>query len=327
MEFRTYEDLNSTILQNISEIPQDADLIVGIPRSGLMVASIIALYRNLPLTSLDDFLAGNLFTPGITKPKNGWIKSIHEARKILVVEDSVNSGASIQKAKKLIAEKTDCADKCMYLAVYINKSTAKLVDFYFEILEQPRIFQWNFLQHTYLNQCCFDIDGVLCDDPSPYQNVDGIKYHEFLLHAPLKLSPQREVKYLVTSRLEKYRSETEIWLKKYHISYGELIMMNLTSADERRRLGNHAEFKAEQYLSNPDAALFIESDDEQAQKIFQLTNKPVFCVNSQQYYCDERRERMIALKSRKKEQYKHFLKKFWLVRIVIKVRNNLRKRK
>jgi uncharacterized HAD superfamily protein/hypoxanthine phosphoribosyltransferase len=325
VEFRTYQDLNNTILRNISKIPQNVDLIVGIPRSGLMVASIIALYRNLPLTSLDDFLDGNLFTPGITKPKNGWIKNVHEARKILIVEDSVNSGASIQKAKNLIKEKSDCADKCIYLAAYVKKSTIKLVDLYFEVLELPRIFQWNFLQHVYLSQCCFDIDGVLCDDPSPDQNDDGPNYRDFLLHAPLKLYPQRQVKYLVSSRLEKYRPETENWLKENHISYGELILMNLPSAEERRRLGNHAEFKAEQYRKHSDAVLFIESDDIQAQKIFQLTNKPVFCINSQQYYCDKKRERKIALRFQQKEKYKAFLKRFLLVRIAIKIRNKLRK--
>lgn len=121
------------------------------------------------------------------------------------------------------------------------------MDLYLEILEQPRIFQWNFLQHGFLIHACFDIDGVLCDDPSPEQNDDGPRYRDFLLHAPLKLKPQRPVKYLVTSRLEKYRPETEQWLAEHDIPYEQLIMMDVATAEERRRLGNHASFKAEQY--------------------------------------------------------------------------------
>ena len=326
MEFRTYEDLNRVILQNMSKLPQDIDLIVGIPRSGLMVASMIALYRNLPLTSLDDFIEGRLFTPGMTKPKDGWIADLHDARKILVVEDSVASGNSILQAKEKIKRYSQYADRCIYLAAYVQESSASLVDLYLEILEQPRIFQWNFLQHGFLIHACFDIDGVLCDDPSSKQNDDGPCYRDFLLHAPLKLKPQRPVKYLVTSRLEKYRSETEQWLAEHHIPYEQLIMMNVATAEERRRLGNHARFKAEQYRKHKDAQLFIESEDTQAREIFRLTNKPVFCVDSQVYYCDIGREHRIAQRAIHKNRVKDFLKQFRLVRYANECRKSLKRK-
>lgn len=321
LEFRTYEDLNRVILQNMSKLPQDIDLVVGIPRSGLMVASMIALYRNLPLTSLDDFIEGRLFTPGMTKPKDGWIADLHDARKILVVEDSVASGNSILQAKEKIKQHSPYADRCIYLAAYVQKSSASLVDLYLEILEQPRIFQWNFLQHGFLIHACFDIDGVLCDDPSPDQNDDGPCYRDFLLHAPLKLKPQRPVKYLVTSRLEKYRSETEQWLAEHDIPYEQLIMMNVATAEERRRLGNHASFKAEQYRKHKDAQLFIESEDAQAREIFHLTNKPVFCVDSQVYYCDIGREHRIVQMAMRKNRIKEFLKQFRLIRYAMSAVN------
>lgn len=56
MNFRTINDLNNLISKNLDKIPKDIDLIVGVPRSGLFVANLIALYLNLPLTDFDSFL-------------------------------------------------------------------------------------------------------------------------------------------------------------------------------------------------------------------------------------------------------------------------------
>ena len=69
MNFRTYEDLSRIISNNLYKIPSDVDLVVGIPRSGLMVATMISLYLNLPLTDVDNFLEGKLISTGGTKVK------------------------------------------------------------------------------------------------------------------------------------------------------------------------------------------------------------------------------------------------------------------
>ncbi len=322
MEFRTYEDLNHAILENLSQIPDDVDLIVGIPRSGLMVASILALYLNRPLTSLDDFLNGELFSSGITKPKKGWIHNISEARKILIVEDSVSTGTSINTARKAIESQCNYADRCIYLAVYVCPEMVTKVDIALEILPLPRIFQWNFMQHVFLHESCCDIDGVLCDDPTSEENDDGPRYREFLLNAKEKLHPGRRVHYLVTSRLEKYRAETEYWLNKHKIAYDKLIMMDLPSAAERQRLGNHAAFKAKFYSKVNDATLFIESNDAQAREIFIRTNKPVFCIDSQKYYCDHNRELLIARRQKVHSKISGIVHRYTLLTKL----NNLRKR-
>lgn len=317
MYFRTYKDLNQGILKHLADLPENIDLIVGVPRSGLMLAAILSCYLNLPLTSLDDFLDGRLFTSGITKPKTGWIKSINEARKILIVEDSVSSGNSIKMAKKRIVENSLYANKCIYFAAYVSPESIDTVDFYIEKLPGPRIFQWNFMQHEFLEESCSDIDGVLCEDPTPKENDDGENYRHFLLNARVKLIPRRKIKYLVTARLEKYRLETEQWLSQHHIQYEELIMLNVESAEERRKLGSHASFKADFYRKI-NAPLFIESEDEQAREIFRLTNKPVFCIDSQQFYFDTHREYVKARLFGKKERIKRWLLQFGMIRFLNK---------
>ena len=67
MNFRTISDLNKTINDNLHRIPQDIDIVVGVPRSGMLAASIISLLLNLPLSDLESFIRGELYTNGNTK--------------------------------------------------------------------------------------------------------------------------------------------------------------------------------------------------------------------------------------------------------------------
>jgi uncharacterized HAD superfamily protein len=132
--------------------------------------------------------------------------------------------------------------------------------------------------HPLLTVSCLDIDGVLCQDPSEKQNDDGPLYKEFLLNAPPLFLPTLKVNALVTSRLEKYREQTETWLKKHNIKYDKLIMLNLRNKEERQKLAIHAKHKAEFYLASK-CELFIESDYNQSIEIANLTGKAVYCVD------------------------------------------------
>ena len=276
MNIRTYSDLTKCLTQNLYKIPRDIDLIVGIPRSGTMVANILALYLNLPFTDIDNFCNNGDLRTGNTKKCKNWIKSISEAKKVLIVDDSVSSGTAIKEAKQLLKDK-DC--ELIWFAVYVLPLNKNMVDIYCEVCNQPRMFEWNFMHHWELENSCMDIDGVLCQDPSKLENDDGKRYEHFLENAPAKFIPTRKVGKLVTNRLEKYRPQTEAWLKKYDIEYDELIMLDGVTGLERALSGNHAQFKAEVY-KKCDAILFFESEYNQAVDICRLSGKPVFCVET-----------------------------------------------
>ena len=135
------------------------------------------------------------------------------------------------------------------------------------------------MHHVVMEESCVDIDRVLCLDPTGQQNDDGEAYRRFLSEALPLHATSRRIGYLVTSRLEKYRHLTEAWLKAQGIEYGRLVMLDLPSAAERRRLGAHGSFKAEFYRKS-DATLFIESEHEQAEMIARLSGKPVLCIET-----------------------------------------------
>lgn len=244
-----------------------------------MAASILALELNLPFTHLDGFVAGEVFQCGGTRSPRYPVRSVSDSKHALLLDDSILSGGSLAEAKEQLLQSCGSV-KLTTAAVFAAPSAKHMVDFYFEICPVPRIFSWNYMHSPILEKCCVDIDGVLCRDPSPEENDDGPCYLEFLRSTESLRLPSYEVGWLVTARLEKYRSETEAWLKRQNVRYRNLVMLENHTAEERRRPGVHGAFKASTY-SSVDAHLFIESDAGQADQIARLSGKQVLCVETQ----------------------------------------------
>ncbi len=272
MNFRNISDLNQIILKEIHKIPRDFDLIVGVPRSGMLPANLLALYLNLPYTDLHSFINGHIYKAG----ERGQYFDIKQFKNVLVVDDSVSSGNALRKCKASLAD-LESKFNLKYCAIYVDPSKQNSVDYYFETVGIPRYFQWNIFNHSTLDKACFDIDGVLCVDPTKEQNDDGPKYRDFVLNATPLYLPKSKIGTLVTSRLEKYRPETEKWLEKHGIKYNELVMLDLPDQKARQKANCHGTHKANTYQDGK-YNLFIESELFQAREINRLTGKPVFCT-------------------------------------------------
>jgi FkbM family methyltransferase len=279
MNYRTIEDLNKDIKALVPKLPPDLDLIVGVPRSGLLAANMLALYLNLPLTDVDGLCERRVFETGLYR-KFGKFFDFSRCKKVLVIDDSINSGASIKKVKSAI-QRANLPYETYYAAVYVTPASCEFVDFWCEAVDQPRCFEWNVMHHPNLERSCVDLDGILCRDPSDYENDDGENYRHFLINVEPLFKPSVEIGWIVTCRLEKYRDLTEEWLKKHSIRYKNLVMMDLPDKKTRLALGNHALFKAEVYKST-DAILFIESSFNQAQEIARKSGKDVLCTETNQ---------------------------------------------
>jgi uncharacterized HAD superfamily protein len=278
MFFKSLDDLNRDIINNLYKIPRDIDLIVGIPRSGLLVANLIALYLNLPLVDLNGFIEGRIFESGKTRRIDDYDNKINNIRKVLIVEDSILSGKSMLEAKTKL-ERVSTKFELIYFVAYIIPSKKKDVDIYLDICELPRVFEWNIIHHSIVEESCFDMDGVLCINPKDKENDDGNKYINFINTAKPLFIPTKKIGNIVTCRLEKYRQQTENWLNKNKVKYNKLIMMKYNSKEDRIKYGNHAEFKAKYYIQSK-ASLFVESDINQAIKIAKIAKKPVYCIEA-----------------------------------------------
>tara|TARA_R110000772_G_scaffold82326_3_gene174658 strand:- start:2631 stop:3617 length:987 start_codon:yes stop_codon:yes gene_type:complete len=274
MNYRSINDLNSTILKQLHLIPRDIDLIVGIPRSGMMPANLLALYLNLPYTDIHSFMNGYIYKSGARR------QFFNEAdyKRVLVVDDSIASGTALAECKKDLSHLEDKFD-FKYCVIYYTPEKGHLADYALESVATPRYFQWNIFNHSTLNKSCFDIDGVLCVDPSEDQNDDGLKYKSFLSNAAPLFIPGSKIATIVTSRLEKYRSETETWLEANGVNYDKLVMLDLPDMKARQKANNHAGHKAKEYKVST-YNLFVESDLGQAIQINRMTKKPVFCTEN-----------------------------------------------
>ncbi|WP_144797963.1 phosphoribosyltransferase family protein [Halorubrum depositum] len=277
MNYRSVADLNADTRRLARASATDADLIVGIPRSGLLVANLLCLYLDVPMTDVDGLCEGDLIDTG---DRYDGDRTIRDVDSVLVVDDSVRSGGQMTETRERL-EAHDFPFDVSYGAIYVSPWGHEYVDHWVEVVPTPRVFEWNVMHHPMLQYSCVDIDGVLCRDPTPEENDDGERYREFLADVEPNVVPNQRIGHLVTSRLEQYRPETERWLDEHGIRYDSLVMMDLPSKRARQERGNHARHKADAYDST-DAPLFIESDPRQAAAISRRTGKPVFCYETQE---------------------------------------------
>jgi orotate phosphoribosyltransferase len=92
MNYRSFAHLSADTQEWIVDLPDDLDLIVGIPRSGMLVSNLLSLYLNLPMTDIDGLREGRLLQTG--ERYDGEF-DISAFSKILVVDDTVYTGSEM----------------------------------------------------------------------------------------------------------------------------------------------------------------------------------------------------------------------------------------
>jgi orotate phosphoribosyltransferase len=278
MNYRSIASFNQQIIQWMSRLPRDITVVVGIPRSGLLAANLLALHRNLPLTDVDRLIEGKLIQTGERYGGSGTDSLLSARQTVLVLDDSVATGNQINQVKaKIVAA---CLPHTIYYgAVYALPGSERLVDFFAEALPSPRVFEWNVMHHGELSEFCVDIDGVLCVDPTDEENDDGKNYENFLSNAAPLIIPTKRIGALVTCRLEKYRNLTKEWLTRHGVKYDKLYMLDLPNKKARLAANCHAKYKARIY-KDLGASFFIESSLGQAVDIAKFSGKQVLCMET-----------------------------------------------
>lgn len=249
MNFVTIDQLNRSVYQNISKIPKDIDLIVGIPRSGMLVANLIALYMNLPFTDMESFLDGRMYKTGKTRKYARWIENVSQAKKVLIVDDSISKGDAMKEAKEKL-EGVYQDKEYVFCAAYALPTNTSNVDVYFEICNHPRMFEWNYLHHWGLNYACVDFEGILCENGVP------------------KILPTQKIKCIVSTQPKDKRYELEKWLADQGVQYDELV---LVAPNEKGS-----------FYKKCDAVMYIATTFEDARELCEIANKQVFCQETRQ---------------------------------------------
>ena len=96
LQYRNYKDLNSLIHNVDLHAYSDFDLVVGVPRSGMIPAYMIGLLLNLPVIDIECYVNGLI--PFVGNRVN---KNIKEFKKVLVVDDSIKFGRQLKNANPI----------------------------------------------------------------------------------------------------------------------------------------------------------------------------------------------------------------------------------
>lgn len=282
MRYVKLSDFCNTIRNNIYKIPHDVDAVLGVPRSGMIAASIVSEYLNIPLGDVNTlvFSSGDRMKLFESKP----------IKKVLVIDDTTFSGKSMRETKEKLKSKEGY--EFIYCVVYLEGNDGeKEIDLYLEDMRHEDkgwnnicLYEYNLFNHYphVMDKIMWDLDGVFCVNPT--QDANEEEYLEFIKNAVPKFIPRVRLNKIVTYRCNKYRKETEEWLSKNGIRYNLLGMVAADNYIQRHQIApSSAQFKAEIY-KNDDAQLFIESEADQAEQIWKLSNKPVLCIENNKLY-------------------------------------------
>ena len=286
--FLTVNDLASDSVKLANALPPDVEAIVGIARSGITPANIVATMLHLPLLSIRQ-TKGDVVQVG-----NGWRMGgtehigVNDGAKVAIIDDTSMTGNSFKAIKPIAdAQFKDYVTAC----VYTNPLSTGKPDIWVHELAWPHLLEWNLFNSVLSPNAAVDFDGILCHDCAGWQDDDGLNYLGFVKNAlPKYLTRKTAIPLIVTARIEKYRSETEDWLRRHGVRFNQLIMHPAKTLAERRR-DDIAAYKARHFAAwakahtpRPRPSMFIESDDLQARRIAEITNRLVICPTTAKVY-------------------------------------------
>lgn len=277
LNFRNYADLVRDTLLLAPKLAH-VDAIVGVPRSGMLPASILACHMHKPLAIVTECMS---FRTGARLDASVGIRTV------AIVDDSVLTGRAMRGALgQLQSEYADDSGwhgvELVTAGVYVHPDAKGKVDAWAVELPDPRGFEWNLFGSELIRHSLLDIDGVLCPDP-PMMEEDEAGYADYLASAPVLYRPLYPVAGLVTNRLERWRDATEAWLAANRIEYGTLTMAPFATADARRRMSTPADLKSAWYAAHDKPGILVESHDNIAAAVARNTGKP--CISLQSMRC------------------------------------------
>ncbi|MEL6979558.1 MAG: phosphoribosyltransferase family protein [Pseudomonadota bacterium] len=272
--FVNYQDLAETIMLGRAAMPAKIDLVVGIPRSGMLAASMLAAQLNAPLTDVEGLKQDRLFGYGATKSAPNVKRALSDDRTVLIIDDIAGAGSAIRRTREDIAQ-AGVRGTIVFCVVYAPTLKHPDIDVVLKQTSPGLMAPWNIMHHKVLARACVDIDGVLCRNPFPHEDDDGAAYETFLKTTEPLHGVSGRIGWLVTSRKERYRAATEEWLARHGIEYDEL---HMTTTPEEKQ--DSPAFKARLYRETG-AELFIESEGPCALRIAELSERNVMCVSAQ----------------------------------------------
>ena len=285
--FVTLADLTQATIELAAKLPPIRG-VAGVPVSGLLCSSLLSTLLHVPHYEASA-------EHGLRKTAHGGrgkTRIADESLPLLVVEDTVSSGHSITKVR----EKLKDIPNVIYSAALANPPALPSVDFYGRLCPEPHLLEWNLANTGYLRLLGYpnhnggsgvmlDFDGVLCPDPTHYdeETESGREaYLQWISKAPLGTFVPRMIAVpdIVSYRCEYTREASEAWLQNHGIKYERLHLWGDANATPTEQAASRTwqakDWKGRIYRESK-CGLFVESCERQSRDIADFANKPVLC--------------------------------------------------
>lgn len=277
MHYRTIADLNNDVIAWSRRLPERVEIIVGIPRSGLLAANLLALSLNVPFTDVEGLIAGRLFDSGERLGKQRSLLRRNRPRRVLVVDDSLWSGRQMGRVRARIANAKLTHD-IVYGAVYIVPEAACLVDTYHSKVPIPRAFEWNIMHHPGLGKSCVTLEGTVL----PVATGRAAETVAALHRAEPLFYPTQPIGFLIATQPETARPVIAAWLAMHQICYRTLILIppaGTAGRNEDDVLRDKAEF-----YRHSRSWIYIEAKGPDAARLAGGANRPVYCFETRRMF-------------------------------------------
>lgn len=201
MEYRSMADLDRLTSEWARSLPRDFELVVGISQGGMLVARLLAWHLDCPVTDIQGLCSGR------RDHGEEHERALTGKSKILVMDDRHCTGLSLADVKARI-EAARLDHDIHYGAAIATPEAANsgAVEFVGEAVATPWLFEWELLHDPSTACMCVHFESVLAPDQS----------------APV--IPDGKIGWVVTSRPESRRFETEVCLRNQGVRYRQLMM-------------------------------------------------------------------------------------------------------
>jgi hypoxanthine phosphoribosyltransferase len=244
----------------------NVDLVVGVARSGLLPAGVLAYDLHRPLWSVSP--SAGLLDVGHGVRLDGQAR---EVRRIAVIDDTTARGVAMREASAIVRERFPDAE-IVRAVVYAHPHGMGEVDIVVREYPGLHYLEWNWCNAGHGVKCGFDFDGIICHDLE-----DGPDYVRRITEAPPLYLPRRHpIPLIVTARPESVRTETLDWLDRHGLTCERLVMRDWKWNGCEWDGARVARFKAD-HFGRSGLPMFAESDPFQAQTIAEITGKVVLC--------------------------------------------------
>jgi hypoxanthine phosphoribosyltransferase len=270
----THADLVRDCHKLAEKLPS-VDSVWGIPRKGMLPATLLAELLQVPLGSISHDGKPRYLTHG-KRPL-----PLHTMGRKLLIDEGVHTGsamiAGLQKMREVFRE---VIPACVYRTKEgLNRLNLPELIHQEDISIHEDITEWDAFDHRDIENWMIDLDGILCFDPAPALERDKAAYLAFLESTKPKFRPLFRLGSICSWRHKSFLHPTLVWLTKHGIKFDAIHLSegsieDWTSPILSWRLQS-IEHKAKHYRASK-ATLFVESCPFQAKEIRERTGRPVW---------------------------------------------------